>query len=204
MEDTMVALPAISEHSLKINSEENDLNIKVDIANQVTEQTFEVDEDNKLILQKEKIVQLSSQNDATVNASGTGCFMVQTILKYNIQESPNTQGFSLVVTQNNENLTVCSSYTGNKETDMVVIEIELLSGYTPYLKSLEKLFRQKASKHSNDVDYVPVKKYEYDEKEQKIVLYYDEMLKYTNCYDIQLKKVTEIKDMKPAIASIYD
>ena len=87
---------------------------------------------------------------------------------------------------------------------MVVIEIELLSGYTPYLKSLEKLFKQKASKYSNDVNYVPVKKYEYDEKEQKIVLYYDEMLKNTNCYDIQLKKVTEIKDIKPAIASIYD
>merc|ERR1712141_853148 len=97
---------------------------------------------------------------------------VQTILKYNVQDSPNKQAFNLVVTQDNENLTVCASYEQNKKTDMVVIEIELLSGYTPYIKSLEKLFKQKASKYSNDVNYVPVKKYEYDEKEQKIVLYY--------------------------------
>merc|ERR1711902_376259 len=83
--------------------------------------------------------------------------------------------------------------TGTKETDMVVIEIELLSGYTPYLKSLEKLFRLEGRERNNDVNYAPVKKYEYDEK-----------LKQQNCYDIELKKVMEIKEIKPAIATIYD
>ena len=203
-QDTMVALQAISEYSLKINSEESDLNVKVGIGNPITEQNFAVDEDNKLILKKEKIVPLSSQSDVTVTASGTGCFMVQTILKYNIQDSPNKQAFNLVVTQNNENLTVCSSYTGDKETDMVVIEIELLSGYTPYLKSLEKLFKPEGIDRYNDINYAPVKKYEYDEKERKIILYYDEMLRNTNCYYIELKKTMDIQEIKPAIATIYD
>merc|ERR1712224_739797 len=43
-----------------------------------------------------------------------------------------------------------------------------------------------------------------DEKERKIILYYDEMLKQQNCYDIELKKVMKIKEIKPAIATIYD
>lgn len=203
-QDTMVALQAMSEYSLKISSKENDLNVKVGIGNPITEQNFAVDEDNKLILQKEKIGPLSLQNDVTVTASGTGCFMVQTILKYNIQDSPNKQAFNLVVTQNNENLTVCANYTGNKETDMVVIEIELLSGYTPYLKSLEKLFKPEGIDRYNDINYAPVKKYEYDEKERKIILYYDEMLRNTNCYYIELKKTMDIQEIKPAIATIYD
>jgi len=211
-QDTMVALQAIAEYSLKISSEKNDLDVDV-VLNNVGENAvevkkkFPVNEDNKLILQKERftgVVEPASEMGVTVMASGNGCFMVQTILRYNINDSPNKQGFNLVVKQTGEEMKVCANYTGSKQTDMVVIEIELLSGYTPYLKSLEKLFKQKASKYSNDVNYVPVKKYEYDEKEQKIVLYYDEMLKNTNCYDIQLKKVTEIKDIKPAIASIYD
>jgi CD109 antigen len=203
-QDTMVALQAMSEYSLKISSKENDLNVKVGIGNPITEQNFAVDEDNKLILQKEKIGPLSLQSDVTVTASGTGCFMVQTILKYNIQDSPNKQAFNLVVTQNNENLTVCANYTGNKETDMVVIEIELLSGYTPYLKSLEKLFKPEGIDRYNDINYAPVKKYEYDEKERKIILYYDEMLRNTNCYYIELKKTMDIQEIKPAIATIYD
>ena len=87
---------------------------------------------------------------------------------------------------------------------MVVIEIELLSGYTPYLKSLEKLFKPEGIDRYNDVNYAPVKKYEYDEKERKIILYYDEMLKNTNCYYIELKKTTDIQEIKPAIATIYD
>merc|ERR1711997_1030543 len=87
---------------------------------------------------------------------------------------PSKQGFSLVVTQTEEDLKVCASYTGTKETDMVVIEIELLSGYTPYLKSLEKLFRLEGRERNNDVNYAP------------------------------LKKVMEIKEIKPAIATIYD
>jgi len=200
-QDTMVALEAIAEYSLKIGSEENDLKIDV---NAGSVQSFMVNEDNKLVYQKQKIGQLSSSSDVSVKASGNGCFMVQTILRYNIKDSPSKQGFDLIVTQTDEDLKLCASYTGTKETDMVVIEIELLSGYTPYLKSLEKLFRLEGRERNNDVNYAPVKKYEYDEKERKIILYYDEMLKQQNCYDIELKKVMEIKEIKPAIATIYD
>lgn len=203
-QDTMIALQAISEYSLKIGSEENSLAIKVAIDNATMAKTFTVNENNKLILQKEKVGELPSRSDVIVKASGNGCFMVQTILRYNIQTSPNEQAFALNAVQESENLTICASYTGNKETDMVVIEIELLSGYTPYLKSLENLLMIEGRHSNNAINYSPVKKYEHDEKEQKIVLYYDEMSKERNCYDIKLKKVIDIQEIKPAIATIYD
>merc|ERR1712038_2052098 len=94
-QDTMVALQAISEYSLKINSKENDLGVDV-VLNNVGEnavevkKTFPVNEDNKLILQKEKftgVKEPASETGVTVMASGNGCFMVQTMLRYNINNS---------------------------------------------------------------------------------------------------------------------
>merc|ERR1719322_2240659 len=50
-QDTMVALEAIAEYSLKIGSETNDLKIEV---NAGSVQSFMVNEDNKLVYQKQK------------------------------------------------------------------------------------------------------------------------------------------------------
>lgn len=203
-QDTMVALQAISEYSLKINSEENNAQINVTIGNEVRTKTFEINEDNKRLLQKENIGNLGSQSNVTVSATGKGCFMVQTILKYNIQDSPDMQTFNLVIMQNNTNLTACARNDGKKETDMVVIEIELLSGYKPNLKSLQNLLQLEGMERSENGNYALVKKYEYDEIERKIVLYYNEMLKETSCYYIELKSAMEVMEIKPAIATIYD
>jgi hypothetical protein len=55
--------------------------------------------------------------------------------------------------QKGEELTLCASYTGDKKsTDMVVIEAELLTGFTPYETSLEALL--------NEVQEPTVMKYE--------------------------------------------
>jgi hypothetical protein len=55
--------------------------------------------------------------------------------------------------QKGNELTLCASYTGEKKsTDMVVIEAELLTGFTPYQISLETLL--------NEVQEPSVKKYE--------------------------------------------
>ena len=203
-QDTMIALQAISEYSVKIGSEENNLDINVDIGNANMTTDFIVNETNELLLQKEKVGALRSTSDVVVKASGNGCFMVQTIMRYNIQNSPNKQAFNLVATQEGEDLTICASSTGNKETDMVVIEVELLSGYIPVLTSLVNLLFVKGEENNNAINYSPLKKYEYDEKAQKFVLYFDELSKETNCYEVRLKRVMEIKEIKPAIATIYD
>merc|ERR1719336_820036 len=71
-QDTMVALEAIAEYSLKIGSEENDLKIEVSVGGIEPSQSFMVNEDNKLVYQKQKIEQLSSSSDVSVKASGNG------------------------------------------------------------------------------------------------------------------------------------
>merc|ERR1712020_547471 len=69
-QDTMVALEAISDYSLKIRSEENNLEIKVSVGDEPVLQSFKVDENNKLLYQKERIEQLSLLDGVSVEASG--------------------------------------------------------------------------------------------------------------------------------------
>ena len=94
-------------------------------------------------------------------------------------------------------MTLCASYTGDKKTtDMVVIEAELLSGFTPYELSLKALL--------NEINDPVVKRYEIKEKENKIVLYFDNMSKKPTCWKIELKRAIKIEELKPAIVKIYD
>ena len=51
-------------------------------------------------------------------------------LRYNVKRSPETNSFTLTAMQSTKGrVTVCAAYTGNKiATDMVIIEVELLTG----------------------------------------------------------------------------
>ena len=76
---------------------------------------------------------------------------------------------------------------------MVVIEIELLSGFEPTPISLKELKNNKQ-----------IKKVEYDEKTSTVALYFNDMPKEEICHQFQVKEVTMVEDRKPAIAKIYD
>jgi hypothetical protein len=116
-----------------------------------------------------------------------------------VQESPEKNSFSVTAAQNADNLVnICASYVGSKEeTDMVVIELELLSGFAAKESSLEALKKI-------EPEAAPVKKYEYDQKEGTIVLYFDKMPKEENCWAVAVKETAKVGKLKPALVKIYD
>ena len=71
------------------------------------------------------------------------------------------------------------------------LEIELLSGFAPL--NLEDL-----------TNYKPVKKVEFDEKENIIAIYFNEMNQEEQCYDLTMVEKVQVKERKPAIAKVYD
>merc|ERR1719510_1363661 len=188
-QDTMIAMQALAEYSKIISQEDNNLSVQM-----TSGHDFRVTEDNKLLLQMEK-VDLDSIGNTPINAevSGQGCLLIQSILRYNGMESEEKNSFTLKISQNNDNmLKACASYTGSREvTNMVVMEIELLSGFEPI--NLEELKNNKL-----------VKKVEFDEKENNIAIYFNEMKKEEQCYDLKLEEKIPVKDRKAAIARIYD
>ena len=78
-QDTMIALQAFAEYSLKITEEENNLEIDINAGKESL--NFEVNEDNELLLQKEKLMLDSDQDSVNAQIRGVGCFVVQSILR---------------------------------------------------------------------------------------------------------------------------
>ena len=76
---------------------------------------------------------------------------------------------------------------------MVVIEIELLSGFEPTKLALETLRTTPQ-----------IKKVEYEEKESNIALYFNEFGKSQFCYDIEVEEKTKVEERQDALAKIYD
>merc|ERR1711963_101846 len=153
-QDTMIALQALAEYSVKVSEEDTDLTI--DFTHDTDNVNFEVTEDDKLLLQMEKLtLDASKSNPVSVDVNGPGCFMVQSILRYNVKTSPDQTSFDFTLNQEDEKIKFCASYTGTKaKTNMVVIEIELLSGFEPTKMALQTLRSTPQ-----------IKKVEYDEKE---------------------------------------
>ena len=63
--------------------------------------------------------------------------------------------------------------------------------YMPVESSLEKLV-----KDSVKPGVVPVKKYEYDEKENTVVMYFNDMPKEKSCWTFQTKRDNAVGDLQ--------
>ena len=125
--------------------------------------------------------------------------MVQTVLRYNMPVVPENNGFTITAQGNtnigdNPILTICTAYTGaKKKTGMVLMEVELLTGWEAV--SPESLM--------NEVDS-GVQRVEQDEKENKVVLYFDYMHREEKCIDLELKQVITIENAWEALITVYD
>ena len=198
-QDTMVALQAMSQYSLKLTKQDTNLEIAVREDGFRTSRglphDFKLTEDDKLLVKKWKVPQLPST--MSVDVSGTGCYMVQTVQRYNVYDSPEKDSFTVTAKQSEDGmLQLCASYVGAKDkTDMVVIELELLSGFAAKTNTLEAL--------KNELE-APLKKYEYDDKEGRVVLYFDSMPKESLCLTLGVKETAKIGELKPALVKIYD
>merc|ERR1711936_1066788 len=180
-------------------------NIPLDMSVDITENhetvnklnTFTMNKKNSLLVQTQKLTQLPSKLE--VDTTGAGCAMVQTVLRYNMPEVQQNNAFTITAEGNinsieDPSLQICSSYTGSKDkTGMVLIEVELITGWEAVTP--ENLI--------NEVDS-GVQRVEQDEKENKVILYFDMIPKKEKCIDMEIKEVTEIENTKAAVITIYD
>jgi len=115
-QDTMVAMQALSKYSVRVSRQQNDLKLTSVFGTE--ENKFELNEDNLLLVQKSKLETLSPEgaNEVSFKVEGKGCFMVQTILRYNVKESPEKKSFTLTAEQVRISLTfvLCSPRLSDK------------------------------------------------------------------------------------------
>ncbi|KFP58455.1 Alpha-2-macroglobulin-like 1, partial [Cariama cristata] len=143
-QDTVVALEALALYATKTFSKDGP-DLQVSLSSEDFNQNIQVHNTNRLLLQTVELPVIP--RDYTVRVQGHGCLFLQAILRYHIPPVRSDITFAVSVqtecTAPNATqfpVTIRARYTGNRvSTNMVLIQVELLSGYSPVAGSLEEV-----------------------------------------------------------------
>ncbi|KAM5140414.1 alpha-2-macroglobulin-like [Mantella aurantiaca] len=199
-QDTVVALQALSKYAEITYSEKGDISVTVTSTTGFLEK-FHVDNNNRLLLQRTTLPAIPGEY--AVTATGTGCVFVQTVLRYNIPPPKTEAVFSLTVKTSSKveclgepvktfKIEIVAAYTGTRQiSNMVVIEVKMLSGFIPVKSTVRQLEKDKVIKRS-------------DIQMDKVTLYIDQLDHQQKDIFFMVVQDTEVKDLKPATVEVYD
>ncbi|XP_073673376.1 alpha-2-macroglobulin-like [Garra rufa] len=199
-QDTVVALQALSLYATKVFSSDGSSTVTVQSAGDTHH--FEVNQDNKLLYQEKQLQNVSVKY--SIEVKGSTCVSVQIAQFYNIPTPTEAKTLSIDAKIEGDckktfgqdlllNFTV--KYNGPQaRSNMVIVDIKLLSGFTADTSMLEI---QRLSKTS----FVE----RFDSKDDHVIVYLKEVQKNTALnLQIKLKQVLPVKNLKPAVIKVYD
>ncbi|KFZ53704.1 Ovostatin, partial [Antrostomus carolinensis] len=146
-QDTVIALQALAAYGEATYHSATQNIVKI-TSKKPFENVFIVNNENRLLLQQTPLPEVPGKYSLTVN--GSGCVLMQTALRYNIHLPEGAFGFSLSVKTLNAScpldqpakfdIVLVSSYTGKRSSsNMVIIDVKMLSGFVPVKSSLDKV-----------------------------------------------------------------
>uniref|UniRef100_A0A3Q3AKQ6 Alpha-macroglobulin receptor-binding domain-containing protein n=1 Tax=Kryptolebias marmoratus TaxID=37003 RepID=A0A3Q3AKQ6_KRYMA len=183
-QDTVVALQALSLYSSVGFSPAGSNTVTVQSPS--GQLTFNVNPANKLLYQ-EKMLQ-DATGKYSLEVKGTGCASVQVSDCY-LKE--NLKAYKYVTTTQLHNLFFFSSYSGKEEsTNMLILDIALLSGFIPDPQSLKDFIMIMIIKQSNFKD--------------GHVLVYLKEVREMNSMELVLLQQIPVHNLKPAVIALYD
>ncbi|KAG1966972.1 pregnancy zone protein [Pimephales promelas] len=198
-QDTVVALHALSVYAAQVFSLDGSSSVTVQSSEVGGDSySFKVNRDNRLLYQEKRLKNVPGKY--TVKVSGSTCVSVQVACFYNIP-TPVKSAKTLSVKANvngdcqqlgaNLMLNFTVKYDGVKaSTNMVVVDIKLLSGFTAD-KSLLELFDPIIERVDLEDDHV--------------LVYLKEVPKgVPMSYTLQLNQVLKVNNLKPAVIHVYD
>lgn len=200
-QDTVLALEALAVFSAGL-PRSGDANLQVRVADGYgVGDVMSVTPDNRLVTQRHDVTQLPGQ--VRVTAEGTGCALVQAILKYNVQTAEPSDALRISVNAKpkrnqqeclKHTIDVCVSYLNDDgESNMAVVELEMVSGFIPSKGSLKELEQDKG---------LGLKRWE--TANNKVVFYFDALDATERCMSVTVQREQEVQDAKPAVAKVYD
>uniref|UniRef100_A0A667YR39 Alpha-2-macroglobulin bait region domain-containing protein n=1 Tax=Myripristis murdjan TaxID=586833 RepID=A0A667YR39_9TELE len=144
-QDTVVALQALALYSSQVFTPEGSSSVLAQSPS--GHLTFEVDPTNKLLYQEKQLKDVAGKYQFEVK--GTACVAVQLALHYNIPVVTNDTSFSIQIKPEADcktslrpkvNLKLTSEYRGKESTtNMVILDIKVLSGFVPDPQSLNNV-----------------------------------------------------------------
>ncbi|NXK40948.1 OVOS protein, partial [Piprites chloris] len=199
-QDTVIALQALAAYGEATYNSATQNGVKI-TSKKPFEKTFIVNNENRLLLQQTPLPEVPGKYSVTMN--GSGCVFMQAALRYNIHLPEGAFGFLLSVETSNAScpldqpakfdIVLISSYTGKRSSsNMLIIDVKMLSGFVPVKSSLDKLI------DSNTVMQV-------ENKKNHILLYLQNMSqKKRKEITFSVEQDFIVTHPKPAPVQIYD
>ncbi|XDV32433.1 hypothetical protein PO909_003245 [Leuciscus waleckii] len=198
-QDTVVALQALSLYATKVFSSDGSSTVTVQSAGDTHH--FDVNQDNKLLYQEKQLQTVPAKY--SIEVKGSTCVSVQIAQFYNIPTPTEVKTLSIDAKIEGDCKTLGQNfilkftvkYDGLQErTNMVIVDIKLLSGFTADTSMLG----------SSSGSYVPLVE-RVDSKDDHVIVYLKEIPQnITMNYQIQIKQVLPVKNLKPAVVKVYD
>ncbi|ESO03843.1 hypothetical protein HELRODRAFT_172868 [Helobdella robusta] len=194
-QDTVLGLEALASFAPLIIPSSDGAGITVTVTDESGSfsHTFDtVTRQNALFLQSIQLPQSTSL--AYLLAEGEGVALVQMNVKYNVENDNKDQFLTLDLSTSSSNndlsLSVSTSWSGSEVTGMVVVEINILTGYSllddgNFIQQIGSTFK-KVEKSSN-----------------KVVIYLDELTSQPLKFDVLLQEQLKIANVKPALVKVY-
>lgn len=197
-QDTVVALQALALYSTLMFRPEGSSTVTVQSDSR--QLTFDVNQGNKLLYQEEMMQDMSGKYSLEVK--GTACASVQISVHYNIPNPTDVTTLNVEVkskvhatseSRRKLTLTIKSLYIGKaNSTNMVILDIKMLSGFVPHAESLNML------KGAPLVDRP-------EQTEDHVLLYLQELPKDIPMnYSLMIIEEPPVDNLKPAMIKIYD
>ncbi|XP_051534785.1 alpha-2-macroglobulin-P-like [Myxocyprinus asiaticus] len=200
-QDTVVALQALSLYATKVFSSDGSSTVNVQSAGDTYH--FDVNQDNKLLYQERPLQNVPGKY--SIEVKGSTCVSVQMAVFYNIPTpsvdktlsiEAKTEGDCEQSSGHNFMLKFTVKYDGSQtKTNMVIVDIKLLSGFTADTSLLGNPAKRM---------YAPLVE-RVDSKDDHVLVYLKEVEKSIPMnYQIQLKQVVPVQNLKPAVIKVYD
>ncbi|XP_076322552.1 alpha-2-macroglobulin-like isoform X2 [Tachypleus tridentatus] len=197
-QDTVIALQAMSKFAAIIYKDE--LNLEIGVKSSGFEKKFMLTKDNSILMQTFRLPTVPSPVD--FEATGSGCGLVQTSLRYNVNTPPPVKGFHLDITTKRglfrdciyARIDICAKYDGKGGvSNMAVLELKMVSGWIPDETSIKNILNR---------EELNLRRYEVEEN--KLNLYFSELTDQKQCFNFWLEQDIEVQETKPATIRLYD
>ncbi|XP_046879888.1 alpha-2-macroglobulin-like protein 1 isoform X2 [Hypomesus transpacificus] len=196
-QDTVVALQALAQYAAATYSPEGSTSVVVTSASGWRGE-FTVNQQNRLLYQQQPLQDVPG--DYTIRVEGQSCVFIQISLHYNIPPRADFSSFTLTVEvgglckpKPSLKVVVTVRYNGQrKETNMVIIDFKLLSGFILDKSSLDAL------KTTNTVKRV-------DEKDGNVIIYVERLKqKEPVSFALVILEDFSVNNLRPAVVKVYD
>uniref|UniRef100_A0A9J7Y0P0 Alpha-2-macroglobulin-like n=1 Tax=Cyprinus carpio carpio TaxID=630221 RepID=A0A9J7Y0P0_CYPCA len=198
-QDTVVALQALSLYATKVFSSDGSSTVTVQSAGDT--HLFDVNQDNKLLYQEKQLQNIPAKY--SIEVKGSTCVSVQVAQFYNIPTPTEDKTLRIDAKLEGDCKTLGQTfilkftvkYHGLQErTNMVIVDIKLLSGFT----ADTSMIQTSSGRYASLVERV-------DAKDDHVIMYLKEIPKNIPMnYQIQMKQVLPVKNLQPAVVKVYD